>query len=58
MNEKLQKQLENEAILESCSIDGKVRIWVDKKDKVNYDELYKIIAQMNRTRQQRLSITT
>lgn len=48
MNELLQKQLEEEAILEECSIDKRVEIWVAKKGKVNYDELYKIILEINR----------
>lgn len=48
MNELLQKQLEEEAILEECSIDKRIRIWVDKKEKVNYDELYKIIIEIHK----------
>lgn len=58
MDELLQKQLEKEATLVECSIDGKTRIWVDNREKVDYNELHKIIVQMNKTRQQRLGIIT
>jgi hypothetical protein len=58
LNEELLKKLEEEATLAECSIDGRVEIWVNKTEKVNYTELYKIVAQMNKSRQQRLSVST
>lgn len=54
MNEEFQKQLEEEATLVECSIDGKTRIWVSKTEKVDYDELYRIIIEMNKTRLQKM----
>jgi len=44
----LDKKLEKNNILVYTSPDGKTQRWVSKTEKINYDELYKIVIQLHK----------